>query len=243
MGFSTRKFGKQNPKASLIPAIIFKSRPSAVSFAQRFFMRSVVLLLLLAGAGIIAWLVVARPKAAQHDAPAQEALPVSKHSEGFNAAVKGVLADYDKLTENFINWDSAATSATAALLVKDMDGLNLDEVKKDSGGIYETALTFVDNAKGELQTIVSEKTIRPQREAFNNLTDNLRQFLNTVKYDREKLYLQECPMAFDDTKPGQWLSKKAEIRNPYLGLHHPTYGKGMLVCGETKQTINHTGKE
>jgi hypothetical protein len=48
-------------------------------------------------------------------------------------------------------------------------------------------------------------------------------------------------MAFDDTRPGQWLSKEEIIRNPYLGLHDPHYGKGMLKCGETKTVINHTG--
>ncbi len=206
-------------------------------------MRSVVLFLVLAGVGIISWLIIARPKGTQQVAPKQEALPVSKHSDGFNADVNTLLSDYDKLTEGFVAWDSSGVAATAQTLTKDLDNLKMEELKKDSSGIYETALTFVDNAKGELQTISSEKNITPQRHALNNLTDNLRQFLNTVKYDREKLYLQECPMAFNDTEPGQWLSKKQEIRNPYMGLHHPTYGKGMLVCGETKQTINHTGKE
>lgn len=205
-------------------------------------MRPLLLFLLLAGAGIIAWLVLARP-AKTAEAPKSQALAVSKHTDGFNNGVAATLSAYGKLSELFVNWDSAAVPATAQALVTDLDKLPLDELKKDSGGIYETAVTFVDNAKGELQTIVSEKGIRPQREAFNNLTDNLYQFLNTVKYDREKLYLQECPMAFDDTQAAQWISKEEAIRNPYLGLRHPTYGKGMLSCGETKTTINHTGKE
>ena len=206
-------------------------------------MRPVTIFLVLAGAGIIAWLIIARPKNTRHDLPKQEAMAVSKHSEVFNAAIASMLNNYDKLTEQFVNWDSGGAASTAQSLSKDMENLKLDELKKDSAAIYVTAVTFIDNAKGELQTVATEKTIRPQREAFNNLTDDLRQFLNTVKYDREKLYLQECPMAFDDTKPGQWLSKKEDIRNPYMGLHHPTYGKGMITCGETKQTINHTGTE
>ena len=44
-------------------------------------------------------------------------------------------------------------------------------------------------------------------------------------------------MAFNDTEPGLWLSKTEAIRNPYLGLHHPKYGKAMLVCGEVKDEI------
>jgi len=205
-------------------------------------MRPIIIFLVLAGVGIITWLVLGRP-GKPAEGPKQQALPISKHSDTFNTKVATVLGTYEKLSEQFVAWDSAQAVTTAQALTKEVENINLDELKKDSNAIYETALAFVDNAKANLQTIETEKGIRPQREAFNNLTDNLYQFLNTVKYDREKLYLQQCPMAFDDTQAANWLSKKPEIRNPYLGLHHPTYGKGMLTCGETKQTINHTGQE
>ncbi len=207
-----------------------------------FEMRPIVLFLILAGAGIITWLILSRPGENKHTIK-QEAIAVSKHSEGFNNAIANVMADYQKIAESFVNWDSTATSATAAKLTEGLNGLQLDELKKDSSAIFETAVMFVDNAKGDAQTIASEKGIRQQREAFNSLTDNFYQFLNTVKYDRQKLYLQECPMAFDDTKSAFWLSEKEKIRNPYLGLYHPTYGKGMLSCGENKTTLNHTGVE
>lgn len=205
-------------------------------------MRSLFLFLLIAGAGILAWLIAARP-GKKEQAVKQEAVAVSKHSATFNTSVETFLADYDKLTEQFVNWDSAATNTTSQALIKDLSNIRLDELKQDSAVIYETASMFIENAKGDATTIATEKTIRPQREAFNSLTDNVYQFLNTIKYDRQKLFLQQCPMAFDDTKPGLWLSPKEEIRNPYLGLHHPTYGKGMISCGETKTTLNNTGKE
>lgn len=205
-------------------------------------MRPIIIFLVLAGAGIITWLVLARP-AEKTEAPKQQALTVSKHSEAFNSSVASMLTNYEKLSEAFVNWDSTAAPAAAQTLLNDFNSLNLDELKKDSSAIYETAVAFIDNAKGDLQTIVEAKGIRQQRETFNNLTDNVEQFINTVKYDREKLYLQQCPMAFDDVQSAKWLSKKEDIRNPYLGLKDPKYGKGMLACGETIKTINHTGKE
>lgn len=203
-------------------------------------MRPLLIFLLLTGAGIIAWLIVARP-AKKETAPKQEAIAVSKHSAGFNSAVAIALTDYNKLTESFVAWDSAASSTAAGQLINDLNQLNLDDLKKDSSGIYETAVSFIDNAKGDAQTIATEKGIRSQREAFNSLSDNFYQFLNMVRYDRQALYLQQCPMAFDDNKAGLWLSQQKEIRNPYLGLHHPTYGKAMLTCGETKLKLNNTG--
>ena len=205
-------------------------------------MRSILLLLLLAGAGIITWLVLSRPDK-KEEAPKQQALAVSKHSDAFNRSVGNMLNDYEKLSEAFVKWDSVAVIPAAQTLYKDLESLNLDELKKDSAAIYETAAAFIENTKGDLQTIASEKGIRTQREVFNNMTDNIYQFLNTVRYDREKLYLQQCPMAFDDVQAARWISKKEEIRNPYLGLKDPKYGKAMLNCGETIKTINHTGKE
>jgi hypothetical protein len=211
------------------------------SFAQNFFMRPIILLLVLAGAGIITWLILARPNR-NIESPRQQALAVSKHSDAFNSSVAAVLNEYEKLSEAFVNWDSASVPSTATAMLNSVNSIQLDELKRDSAAIYETAVAFIDNAKGDLQTITAEKGIRPQRETFNNLTDNIYQFLNTMKYDREKLFLQQCPMAFDDTQAAKWLSKKEVIRNPYLGLKDPKYGKAMLSCGETIKTINHTGK-
>jgi hypothetical protein len=201
-------------------------------------MRPIVIFLVLAGAGIITWLVIARPNK-KVDGSKPLAITISEHSQSFNEQISGTLDDYNKITEHFVNWDSAGAITATIALIKDLDNTVLEELEDTA--IYLTAQTFIENAKADAQTIVSEKGIRQQREAFNSLTDNLRQFLNTVKYDREKLYLQECPMAFDDTKPGQWLSRYDSIRNPYLGLRDPQYGRGMLHCGETKATINHTG--
>ena len=43
-----------------------------------------------------------------------------------------------------------------------------------------------------------------------------------------------------------WLSKEGEDenrRNPYLGLKGPKYGKGMLKCGDTRDSINYVAKD
>jgi hypothetical protein len=66
--------------------------------------------------------------------------------------------------------------------------------------------------------------------------------LRTVRYDRSKIYLQECPMAFGDDAAGLWLNNSDEVRNPYLGLHHPKYKDAMVDCGGAKDTLNFTGR-
>ena len=82
-----------------------------------------------------------------------------------------------------------------------------------------------------------------KRRALNTISDHLYNFLRVVKYGQKKVYWQECPMAFNDTESGFWLSDSAAIRNPYLGMHDPKYGSGMLRCGETRDSLDFTPVE
>jgi hypothetical protein len=50
-------------------------------------------------------------------------------------------------------------------------------------------------------------------------------------------------MPFNDTGRAVWLSKSDTLRNPYLGLHHPRYGSGMLECGTQEATIDFASNE
>jgi hypothetical protein len=98
-------------------------------------------------------------------------------------------------------------------------------------------------AKKDLQAMVMNKNITDKRHDLNSLTQHLYAFLEKVQYDEKKIYLNECPMAFNDTIPGDWLSETDSIRNPYLGLHHPKYGKAMIDCGGTKSTLDYSSKK
>jgi hypothetical protein len=173
----------------------------------------------------------------------QQPLKVSKHSLAFNSSVKDMLNSYYDLTESFVNWDSNSVSAKAGNLTSKVDNLKLDELAKDSNGIAETAKGFLSDGRNSLDSMKVHKGITSQREDLNSLTQNMYDFLRVVQYDESKIYLQQCPMAFNnETEAGVWLSKTDSIRNPYMGLQHPHYGKAMIHCGETKDTLNFTRK-
>src|SRR5262245_13730362 len=165
-------------------------------------------------------------------------MAVSKHSDKFNNGISSILNAYYGMTEGFVNWDTVAVAQHANELKASLDNLNLDELKVDTTGIYESALDPLNNAKGEVTNILGNSGIDKKRSSLNSLSDDLRQLFIVVKYDREKLYWQECPMAFGEDKPGNWLSKTIDVRNPYLGNKHPEYNDKMLHCGEPKDTIN-----
>jgi hypothetical protein len=167
----------------------------------------------------------------------QQPLAVSKHSESFNLSLEDVLSSYYVFTEGFVNWDTVAINASGIKLKLALDSLKLEELQKDSL-IYQTALDPYNNAKVELLSILAEVSILEKRGSLNVLSDNLRNLLVIAKYDRAKVYWQECPMAFGEDRPGNWLSKTDAVRNPYQGLKDPVYGDKMLACGAPKDTIN-----
>lgn len=204
-------------------------------------MRKILLVVVIIVVALVVWK-FAFNKKEQKEEPRQEALAVSKHSKDFNETIAGALNSYYALTDAFVNWDSTKVNAQANDLNQKLASVKLDDLKKDSSAILATAQSFIDNAKGNTQDITMGASFEEKRHGLHNLTDNLYNFLRTVRYDESKLYLQECPMAFNDSEPGQWLSKTSEVRNPYLGVHHPKYGKSMISCGETKDTVNFIGR-
>src|SRR5690242_11568858 len=168
--------------------------------------------------------------------PKAPSLTVSKHSEVFNQSMEAVLKAYYKMTEGFVSWDTAVINSSASVLKMALDSLKIDELKKDEL-IYMTSLDYYNNAKAEVASIIADPSIAEKRGSLNILSDQLKTLWTTVKFDRQKAYWQECPMAFGEDKPGNWLSPTAEVRNPYMGTKDPQYGDKMLNCGGPKDTI------
>jgi hypothetical protein len=230
-----------------LPALIIVIsifRPSAKTIAQKagraktvnFLVMFIVVLLLLAG--IIRYAFFPGSGGSHQKDPDPIPLSVSKHSEAFNKSVQSLLDAYYNMSEAFVNWDSVVVDKHAATIKEVLNNFNIEELKVDSNGIYETALDPLANAKSANDVILSSPLIANKRTAFNNLSDNIRQLFIIVKYDANKVYWQECPMAFGEGNPGFWLSKTDEVRNPYMGLHHPEHDDDMLKCGGPKDTIN-----
>ncbi|MGZ4012587.1 MAG: DUF3347 domain-containing protein [Flavisolibacter sp.] len=164
----------------------------------------------------------------------------SKHSNSFNSSVQAALDSYHALTEAFVNWDSAAVVRQSSALKLKLDSINFYGFPPNSITAPVDTLAL---AKKDLASMATIKSITDRKHDLNSLTQHLYNFLSLVQYDEKKIYLNECPMAFNDTIPADWLSETDGIRNPYMGLHHPTYGKAMIECGSNKSVIDFTSKK
>lgn len=193
--------------------------------------------MLLVTIAAVLWFVVFNKKKPEVIDEKLKPITVSKHTEAFNKSLEPVMSSYYAMTEGFVNWDTAAVGKAASEFKVALDSLKIGELQKDTL-IFEAASGSWDNIKTELAGLLAEPTIEKKREDLNMVSQNLYDFLRTIRYDESKVYFQECPMAFDDEKPGNWLSKTADVRNPYLGNKHPKYKEGMVNCGGPKDTLN-----
>jgi len=174
--------------------------------------------------------------------PKPEGLAVSKHSNSFNESMSNAMNAYYALTESFVNWDTAKINTSLAELKTSVDSLRIQEMEKDSA-IYPTVQGQWESIKAEISGMQADTSLYEKREDLNMLSQQLFDLLRIVKYDAAKVFYQECPMALNNYESSAfWLSANSETksrRNPYLGLHDPKYGKAMLACGTTRDSINY----
>jgi len=176
--------------------------------------------------------------------PKPEGLTVSKHTNSFNESMSKAMNSYYALTESFVNWDTAKINTSLAELKTSVDSIRIQEMEKDTA-IYPTVQSQWESIKAEIAGMQADTAIYEKRESLNMLSQQMFDLLRIVKYDAAKVYYQECPMALNNYESSAfWLSAEGDNkkrRNPYLGLHDPKYGKAMLVCGATRDSINFAG--
>ena len=79
------------------------------------------------------------------------------------------------------------------------------------------------------RVIAAAGDVEAQRTAFSELSNALAGALEKYGTAGETIYLQHCPMAFDNTG-ADWLSDSEEIMNPY-------FGDKMLHCGKVDRVL------
>jgi hypothetical protein len=205
-------------------------------------MKKVVLLVIvLILGGLVAWKLMSKKEEAPKMAEPDQALKINKNTSAFNTAFAGLMSDYYALKDALVAWDTVKADEAAYALAHKADSLPVDQIKGDSN-IVLTAKSLVASVGSEAKGIVGEGNIEQKRRGFNMLTDELYNLLRAVRYDGEKIYHDRCPMAFNESDEGFWLTNSARIVNPYLGDKHPTYKSKMLGCGEIVDSVDFAKK-
>ena len=140
----------------------------------------------------------------------------------FGEAVTTYLALKDALVE--------ANGDSAALLAQSLQE-QLTALAGESGDpAFQSAWKPVgENLAAAAAALTAGEGLEAQRTAFYPLSQSLIKAVELVGPAGESLYVQHCPMAFDNTG-ADWLSNSSKIYNPY-------FGDMMLHCGEVTKTF------
>jgi hypothetical protein len=167
----------------------------------------------------------------------KQATTVQKHSSEFNAKIASMMNAYMEMKNAFVDADSVEVKTKTAQFIASVDSLNLNELHEKDSSLFMTAQQNISDIKANAAPILKENDITEMRHDFSTVSENLYPLLKTIGYEGQKLYWQNCPMAFGDDKPANWLSNTSEILNPYLGKKNPEYKSAMLHCGENMDSL------
>jgi hypothetical protein len=166
-----------------------------------------------------------------------ETVATAKHSDQFNQEIANTMNTYMSMKNAFIDGDTALIKSETSKFINSIDSLHLNELQKNDSSIFMAIQQNISDIKANANPILQEKDLTEMRHDFSMISENLYPFLKTVGYEGQKLYWQNCPMAFGEDKPANWLSSTSEILNPYLGKNHPEYKSAMLHCGENMDSL------
>ena len=125
-----------------------------------------------------------------------------------------ILLGYLNIKDALVKTDAKAVSFAA-------DGILFDLEQNEN--------KTIDKLFKEVRLIAESNDIEMQRIYFEGLSNNMYTFTKTLKTGMT-VYLQHCPMAFDD-RGASWISDEEKVYNPY-------FGDKMLRCGKVTEIIN-----
>lgn len=143
-------------------------------------------------------------------------------------SLRSVMQTYYQLTDLLTTDDRTAVNPLAVALKWKIDSLPLQLLQMDSTRL-EDIKSITSSISAELDGMQGETGFEGKRASYQMVSDMLYDLIKNTGLKGDTVFHQYCPMAFDD-KGAYWLSSQSAIRNPY-------FGKEMLTCGNTKDTL------
>lgn len=157
------------------------------------------------------------------------AAPQSTLSNTGTGKLMDVLTDYYMLKDAMVATDAAKADEAGKKLIVSIDSMQTSLATDSTNRV--ALQTYIDTIRQQDKEMLAlkDETCEKKRIYFGKISDQVYSIIKYVKLENAGIYHQFCPMAFND-KGGYWLSAEAEIKNPY-------FGKKMLECGETVDSL------
>lgn len=139
--------------------------------------------------------------------------------------LQNIYNAYFDLKDALVKSDAAIAATKATNLLHTISNVKMENL----GSQHEAFMKAESSLKTNAQHISESKNIEHQRQSFMALSTTMYELMKIAKA-ATPVYYQHCPM-YNNNKGANWLSKEANIKNPY-------YGNMMLTCGKVVDTIN-----
>lgn len=134
---------------------------------------------------------------------------------------------YLLLKDAFVATDQKQAVAEAQKVMVSVSKVDMASVKGDAHLYWMEQLTAL---QAHSKKITELTNVEEQRKQFDFFSQALIKTIKVFGIPDDTLYVQHCPMAFDN-KGADWISKEEAIQNPY-------FGDKMMRCGVVKATID-----
>src|SRR5690554_1535173 len=142
-------------------------------------------------------------------------------------ALEPVLTSYFKLKDALVGDDLTAAQKASVEMGKTVNQVDMHLFK---GVAHDMWMDYSKIFSEQLEHMHHFNDIEEVRKHFQPISDAIIAMTqNFGSLNDKTVYVQFCPMAFDD-KGAFWISSESEIRNPY-------FGSSMLTCGEVMDEI------
>ena len=152
---------------------------------------------------------------------------VKAQDAALGSPIGGVLSAYFGVKNALTTDNNEATKSKAKELLAAVTAVQADQLTAEQKTLWTA---YADKLSFDSRHISESAAIDHQREHFASLSKNMFEVVKGLKLNTAVVYQQYCPM-----KKSYWLSESAAIKNPY-------YGKQMLTCGKTTETLTPSTK-
>ncbi len=153
-------------------------------------------------------------------------LPKIEAQYSTDTSLQYVITAYLNVKNALVNDDGVKVRAAAKNLYAAIDKVPMEKL---SSADHKVWMEYESKLSSHAEHMIGTDDIEHQREHFIKLSDNFYKMVKALNVNTADLYYQYCPMA-NDGKGAYWVSEQEGILNPY-------FGKKMLKCGSTKETI------
>ncbi|MDF1866138.1 MAG: DUF3347 domain-containing protein, partial [Saprospiraceae bacterium] len=144
----------------------------------------------------------------------------------FKNQLNTVANEYIQLKDAFVATDASTASMAAEKVVAQIEKIDMSLLKGDAHMYWMEQLNAL---QAHSKKITELEDVEEQRRQFGFLSDALIQSIDAFGTSGDALYVQHCPMAFDN-QGGDWLALEEQIQNPY-------FGDKMMKCGLVKKEL------